>query len=565
MDERETLLRIAASVVDDDAVDWESLRQQHVDLSDDLDLLRRIERIRRAHQELGGSSSGALQPGTSWGPLTIVQRIGGGGFGDVYRAHDPMLQKDVALKLLRVGRRPSERSEATILREARRLASVRHPNVLTVHGAAEQDGRVGLWTDLIRGKTLETILQQDGRMSAEEAALIGCDLCRALAAVHAANLVHRDVKTENVMREAGGRIVLMDFGLVVERPSTGLADTRASLSGTPRFMAPELFRGQDSGVAADVYALGVVLYRLVSSRFPFEGALRELVEAHRRGDAPVPLRDVRSDLPSRFVRIVERALERDPERRYASAGEMERDLAECLAGTSQPTSPPAVDREPKPRRRIAAAAALLALAAIVVLVAMLWPRSFDVDVGLYRPRGDTEERLTQGTRVAPGDPLFLEIEADRAFHAYVLTGDERGNTFLLFPLEGLELQNPLRKGVSHRLPGAAREGDEQYWRVTSVGGSEYILVVASRNPLPELEQRIAEIPPASPGEPLELGDPSLVTRLRGIGGLTQVDPDRQPDRSSIIDIGERIGLRRGGSANVRVWELWLRNPGPAGP
>src|SRR5262249_44273053 len=143
----------------------------------------------------------------------LIERLGGGTFGDVYRAWDQDLERDVALKLLRPDAAGESSGHASrIANEGRLLARVRHPNVVCGHGVAVHDDRVGLWMELLRGVTLEQRLAAQGPFSAREATLVGVDLCGALAAIHAAGLIHRDVKAQNVMREAGGRIVLMDLG-----------------------------------------------------------------------------------------------------------------------------------------------------------------------------------------------------------------------------------------------------------------------------------------------------------------------------------------------------------------
>ena len=149
--------------------------------------------------------------------------------------------------------------------EARRLARLRHEHVVQVYGAEEHDGRVGLWTELVRGESLEQLVADRGPLGAREAALVGLDVCAALAAVHGAGLVHRDVKAQNVMREAGGRVVLMDFGT-----GEDLAGT-SRLVGTPFYLAPEIFRGQKASVQSDLYSVGVLLFYLVTGKFPVVG------------------------------------------------------------------------------------------------------------------------------------------------------------------------------------------------------------------------------------------------------------------------------------------------------
>ena len=263
----------------------------------------------------------------AWGSLAILEKLGEGSFGVVYRAYDPSLQRQVALKLLRVAPGPSHE----LLEEAKRLARVRHANVLIVHGADLRDGAVGIWTELIAGATLEDYLAQNGPMGASEARAIGLDLCRALAAVHAHGLVHRDLKASNVMREHGGRIVLMDFG------SVGISTTTSSdnIYGTPLTMAPEQLLGGPVGPTADIFSLGTLLYRLTSGQYPLEArSVPELVEKHRAG-AAIPLRDRRPDLPTDFVQVVDRATQSDPDARFPSAGAMERALS-ASTGTAAP-------------------------------------------------------------------------------------------------------------------------------------------------------------------------------------------------------------------------------------
>ena len=221
----------------------------------------------------------------TWGSLEILEPIGHGGFGRVYRAQDPALGREVALKVVAV---PSDdpAKVADILREGRMLARVRHPNVVTVHGAQEYRGSVGIWMELVRGRSLAELVRQDGRLGPEEAIVVGGSVLRAVAAVHAAGLVHRDVKAQNVMRETGGRIVLMDFGSGWER---GDADRKREVSpeGSPLYMAPELLAGQPPSVASDVYSVGVLLFFLVTGTHPVDGrTVTDLVLAHGLGRAP---------------------------------------------------------------------------------------------------------------------------------------------------------------------------------------------------------------------------------------------------------------------------------------
>jgi eukaryotic-like serine/threonine-protein kinase len=340
------LLDLAAAVADGFAVDWERVEGgSEPDQRSLVEQLRLISMIAGTHRGPGDSPAPSSNPNEShsattidaqaagaasdlgrWGELILIEEIGRGSFGTVYRAHDPQLDRPVAVKLLQRDSASDEELVSRLLHEARTLALVRHPNVVTVYGAGEHEGRPGLWMEYVRGVTLEQMLVNHGPFSAGEASLVGYELCRALAAVHQADLVHRDVKAQNVMREEGGRLVLMDFGAGHKRSDPGPAGRR--VVGTPLYLAPEVLRGDEATIASDVYSLGVLLYHLATNDFPVKAAtFGDVVWAHEHGEI-TSLPDARPHLPRSFVRVVERATDPDPARRYASAGRMGAALAQ---------------------------------------------------------------------------------------------------------------------------------------------------------------------------------------------------------------------------------------------
>jgi serine/threonine protein kinase/Flp pilus assembly protein TadD len=259
-----------------------------------------------------------------WGPFTRLQRVGQGSFGEVYRAFDATLQRHVALKLLLPRGLNRDAELDALLQEARALARIRHPNVLAVYGVDRHEGRVGFWTDFVQGKTLTDLVTVQGSFGPREAALIGIDVCRAVGAVHAADLLHRDIKASNVMREEGGRILLMDFGLTHERGTDG------NPSGTPAYMAPELLQGLPATIASDVYAVGVLLFHLLTAQYPVAGSdVRDLLAAHAAGRRQTLL-DVRPDLPETLARVIDTAVSADPQKRFASTGLMIAALSDTI-------------------------------------------------------------------------------------------------------------------------------------------------------------------------------------------------------------------------------------------
>jgi eukaryotic-like serine/threonine-protein kinase len=286
-----------------------------------------------------------------WGALELRGKIADGSFGSVYLAWDPALERQVALKVLRA----AGRSRA-VIQEGRLLARVRHPNVVTVYGVDEYEGSVGLWMEWVEGLTLTEVLAARGLLGSHEAALMAIDLCRAVTAVHKAGLLHRDIKARNVMREAGGRIVLMDFGAGEIRTEQSSAKPR--LIGTPPYLAPELFDGRPATIASDIYSLGVLLYHLLTKRYPAEGVtLDDVAAVHARGQA-IPLADRRPDLPASLLQVVETALQRDPARRYRSSAAMEDDLISAVEIQNAFDERTAHDVTVRTRRRIPSVAVL---------------------------------------------------------------------------------------------------------------------------------------------------------------------------------------------------------------
>ena len=267
------------------------------------------------------------EPGARWGALELIEKVGEGGFGETYRARDPRLEREVALKLLKSEVSLDDTIAGRVIREGALLARVRHPNVVLVHGAEQAEGRVGLWMEFVRGRTLEAVLQSDGVWSPREVVRIGVDLCGALAAVHEAGIVHSDIKTSNVMLEEGGRVVLMDFGAGWDLKRADL--DASTVSGTPQCMAPEVLAGGPPTSRSDIYSAGVLLYRILTGTFP--------VDAHSpselyRGDViRRPLAEARTGLPEPLVHAVERCLAREPGDRYPDPNALRQALLASVA------------------------------------------------------------------------------------------------------------------------------------------------------------------------------------------------------------------------------------------
>jgi tetratricopeptide (TPR) repeat protein len=315
---------LAGKILDGLSVDWAAAETQCAPAEQLLvRRLRAVARIADTHR------AGTLD---WWGPLRLLTCIGRGAFGDVYRAWDPRLDREVALKLLPTEPSSSGRLDTPIIEEGRLLARVRHPNVVTIHGAERIDDRVGLWMEYIDGRTLHQLVMEDHRrFSPTEVATIGRSICSGVAALHAAGLLHLDIKAQNVMIARDGRVVLMDLGSGRERGRT----SGDRLSGTPLYMAPEVILGESGfTVRSDVYSIGVLLFFLLTGTYPVVASdLAALRRAHERGERGA-LESLISGLPVSLLRAVERAIDPRPERRQESAHALAADLtAATRSGT----------------------------------------------------------------------------------------------------------------------------------------------------------------------------------------------------------------------------------------
>ena len=348
-------------------------------------------------------------PLETWGKFTGLKELGSGGFGTVYSAMDPVLQTRVALKLYHPHR--SQRPTEELLSEARKLARVRHPNVVVVHGADEIDGRVGVWMELVEGETLEDEVRYGKQLDAEGAADVGISLCQALEAVHAAGVVHGDIKAQNVMRGTDGRVVLMDFGAARFRDPSGV-ETPETRSGTPAYMAPELFklRGDrlvEPTVQSDVYAVGVLLFYLVTGKFPVRGRSAQDVRQAQDDGRVLLLRNARPDLQHQFVEVVETALARTPEQRQLSAVA----LAEELRRSRKKSAAGSTWGQRGARVAVVATTTILAIGVFGLIAS----RAFEVFVGVDRDLG---AGLMDYLRV--GQDLILPLSADTAVGALLM-------------------------------------------------------------------------------------------------------------------------------------------------
>ncbi|MFI7133276.1 serine/threonine-protein kinase [Nonomuraea sp. NPDC050153] len=329
------------------------------------------------------------------GRYRLLAQLGQGGMGTVWRATDELLRQEVAVKEVRLPSDLDEESRAELaertLREARAAATLRsHPSIVTVHDVVVDDGRPWIIMELVRGRSLDRVVRDDGPMPPHRVAEIGLRMLDALAAAHASGILHRDVKPANVLLTDDGQVLLTDFGIATIAGDTGLTQT-GMLTGSPGYIAPERLRGEADGPLADLWSLGATLFTAVEGGPPFPRPNEAAVLAAVLMQEPAPFR-----LAGPLAPVLAAILEKDPVRR-CSPGEVADWLRAISRGesTNVPTSPrmrtmPGTGRPPRRRGVKVAVGALLAVvlivAAGVVVVPYLFPNVIRVLGAMLAPR-----------------------------------------------------------------------------------------------------------------------------------------------------------------------------------
>jgi serine/threonine-protein kinase len=342
--------------------------------------------------------------GQRFGHYRILEKIGAGGMGEVYRAHDEQLDRDVALKVLPTSTLADETARARLLREARAAAALNHPYICTIHEVGEAEGQAYIAMEYLVGQPLSQVIPRGG-LTVELVLRYGGQIADALEHAHERGIVHRDLKSANVLISPGGRAKVLDFGLAKRVSSKELTEattqSQASLTqmgafaGTLPYMSPEQLRGQSASAASDVWALGVVLYEMAAGQRPFQGQTGFELSSAILNQPPSPLP---GQVPTELKAVIERCLEKEPARRYQRAGEVRAALEAIQTGAVAPWV--------AWRYRLARRPRLVLAATVVVVLAVLAA----LDVGGLRTRllGEAAPQI-QSLAVLPlenlsGDP-----------------------------------------------------------------------------------------------------------------------------------------------------------------
>ena len=519
---------LADRIADGEPIDWNRAAASEPTL---LDALHTLDQVRSAYQRIGATAAPRTPPLFEWGSLSVLEKIGAGATAEVYRAWDPGLETIVALKLLRPEAAAAGLRSEEFLREGRLLAQISQRNVLRVYGAAVHDGRPGLWSEWIEGRTLDAIVAADGPLADAEAAYVGREVSAALVAIHAAGLLHGDVKASNVMRARGGRIVLTDLG------AAGAPDAvNASLStqATPTYLSPESRDGAVRGKADDLYALGVLLHFVLTGTYPRDGAIR--------------VRDLKPEVSRGLADAIGRALDAQPAARFGDANAFA-DALRADVGSDNGTAA-------RSRRRSLAIAVAAGVALAIGVGAWLFMSggAWQPEIELLRRTDAGTQPLADGATLRAGDRIVLTVSAQRPTWVYVLNEDARGDFHVLFPVAGLELANPIAAGRTVTLPGL-RGTQSLSWEVSGAGEREEFLVLLARARLDRLDSRLDALPAATVAE-----------TERGVVHTTPETPvavrvEGEHLNAVLADLGE--ALADPSRARVRAWHFNDAGDAPA--
>jgi serine/threonine protein kinase len=353
-----------------------------------------------------------LSPGSTLGPYEIVSPIGAGGMGEVYRARDTRLGRDVAIKVLPKSRAADEGAIARFEREARAIAALSHPNILAIHDVGHDEDVVYTVSELLEGETVGQRLAE-GPLPARKAIEYGAQIARGLAAAHARGVVHRDLKPDNLFLTGDGQVKILDFGLAKmgEQAAPPEGDdtlTRVAphtdpgtVMGTVGYMSPEQVRGLPSDHRSDIFTLGAILYEMLAGRRAFAGATPADTSSAILNQDPPEMESAERDVPPSVEVLIRHCLEKSPDERFQSA----RDLAFALERLSSPSivsAPAAAVTVSRPRRRfgVLAALALVVVSAALAGAFFLGKRSVDSDPPTFH-RLTFRRGLIRPARVAP--------------------------------------------------------------------------------------------------------------------------------------------------------------------
>jgi eukaryotic-like serine/threonine-protein kinase len=505
--------------------------------------------------------------GTTVSHYQVIGTIGTGGMGVVYLALDERLNRKVALKFLPLAIAQDPQARARLTREAQAMSAVDHPNFASVYDIGEWNGQLFIAMPYYEGETLRQRLER-APLTIVEAVRIAEQVASGLEAAHRADIVHRDVKPGNIMLTSGGQVKILDFGLAMSVADTNQTVTRMTQPGlavgTIAYMSPEQTTGQVVDARSDVWALGVTLYEMLTGRLPFQGATSTAVALSITSHRPTPVRTLRPEVPEFLAGLIDRALERDPNRRTITAGDMKSSLAQWLA--AQSAQDIGVTRQLRSARRRWAVVAGLAIVAVALAGTWLirqnrlarWAREDALpQIDQLAEREDYVGAFlvaNEARRIIPSDPVWARIDPIVSRTVSIIVTPD-GATVSYRPMGSSGPWTPL--GVSPVTDAIVPNGYLE-WRFEKTGyvtALDTTQLLAGRNTLLTTLHTQNETPPGMVH--VTAGEEA---RIALIAGLDHLPPQRLKDfwidRFEVTNREFKRFVDAGGYRDPRYWPVF---------
>ncbi len=369
------------------------------------------------------------------GRYEIQESIGEGAMARVYRAHDPDIDRTVAIKLLKTQLREDREYRVRFLREAKGAGILSHPNIVTVFDVGDQNGHPYIAMEYVEGPTLSMLLREKRLLSVSEVVQIGIQLARALDYAHRRGIVHRDVKPGNVMLVKNTTTIkVADFGICrIEDSEATQATQVGNVLGTPHYMSPEQVLGEKTDARSDLFSAGVVLYQLLSNTLPFDGETLITVAYKITKTEPTPLDKLRPDLPLSLRRVIDRALRKQPDKRFQSGAEM----AEALEAVALELAETGVEADRKRRIPLGVRWAVLMAALVAVTMSItalfLYNRQYQAMMDQVTGYGGSLVKFMASQNAVPmlaedwaATDVLVQETVDRQDFSYLVVLDDGG-------------------------------------------------------------------------------------------------------------------------------------------
>jgi eukaryotic-like serine/threonine-protein kinase len=433
-----------------------------------------------------------LQAGARLDRYEILQPLGAGGMGEVWRARDTRLNRDVAIKVLPAGLARDPDRVARFEREARAAAALSHPNICVIHEVGEHEGQPFIAMELLEGQTLKQ--RSTAPLMTNELLDWAVQIADALEAAHQAGIIHRDIKPANIFITTRGLAKILDFGIakvatvpatdasaanLTRLPTDGPLTTPGAAIGTAPYMSPEQARGEELDARTDLFSFGAVLYETATGKQAFTGATTAIIHEAILGRTPAPVSTLNTRIPKAMDGIIGKALEKDRDLRYQHAADMRADLKRLMRDTEYGRAAAYTEPKPSPHPRLRAK--LFGAVALVILAAAVFYHAWK-PAWLFRTSSPVQSTYKQITFV--GDACFPALSPDARFVAYLTGKQGRGQKLMLQDIKGGQAIE-ISKASDIRYPKWSPDGMElAAWRdhgifvIPRLGGSPRFIAQA---------------------------------------------------------------------------------------